>query len=224
MKKRRSTDAIQAVKILLADDHAMVRTGLRLLLQRLLPDCEVIEAENYPQALSLCREHPDLDLIMIDRVMPGLDQGRGLDSLCGHHRSIPVIVLSASEDPAHVRDAIQRGARGYLPKTTQDAILFSAIQLVLAGGQYLPHQLLDNEQDLDNAVHAAGSTSTLTPRQTDILECLSLGKTNKDIARQLHISPATVQTHINAIFRALAVTNRTQAVYVGGKLGLIRSQ
>ena len=105
-----------------------------------------------------------------------------------------------------------------------DQILFSAIQLVLAGGQYLPHQLLDNEQDLDNAVHAAGSTSTLTPRQTDILECLSLGKTNKDIARQLHISPATVQTHINAIFRALAVTNRTQAVYVGGKLGLIRSQ
>jgi DNA-binding NarL/FixJ family response regulator len=216
----RSNDAADNVKILLADDHDMVRAGLRLLLERLFVDCVIIEAADYAQAQKICEAEPGLALVLIDRVMPGLAVGQDLGTLCNHSHNVPVIVMSASEDPAHVREALACGARGYLPKSTNEAILCNAIQLVLCGGTYLPTQLLTTEAVSDEQ-HCAAETP-LTPRQMDILGCLSQGKTNKDIARDLHISPATVQTHINAIFRALSVSNRTQAVHVGSKLGLLR--
>ena len=217
----------QPVKILLADDHSMVRAGLRLLLTRLFGEVAIVEACDYVQAMELCAAHPDCSLILLDRQMPGMRDGAELRAICECAAGVPVVILSASEDPAHVREAIDGGARGYLPKTTGEAILFTALQLILSGGTYLPLSLLDT-----GAVRAAGAARvppaaqsgdqpSLTPRQVDILLSVARGYTNKDIARRFGISTATVQTHINAIFRALGVSNRTRAVHVAGQLGLI---
>jgi DNA-binding NarL/FixJ family response regulator len=213
------------MKILLADDHAMVRSGLNLLLTRLFNDAQIAEASDYSQALQLCRDSTPFSLILVDRMMPGMAKGEGLRALCQRAGGTPVVVLSASEDPVHVHEAISCGARGYLPKTAREQVLFSALQLVLSGGTYLPLTLLDC-RNMGSAETMTGQQAavctTLTPRQLDVLELIVLGKTNKDIAREFDISPATVQSHLNAIFRALAVKNRTQAVHVAGRMGLLQ--
>lgn len=213
------------MKILLADDHCMVRAGLRLLMTRLFPDVRIIEASDYAQALQLCSAHPDCLLILLDRQMPGMHDGSGLRAMCERAGDTPVVVLSASEDSAHVREAIDCGARGYLPKSTTESILFGALQLVLSGGTYLPTSLLSRVHAAAPAAADAHSTKPpiLTRRQVDILASLARGDTNKDIAREFGISTATVQTHINAIFRALSVNNRTRAVHIASQLGLISS-
>jgi DNA-binding NarL/FixJ family response regulator len=213
------------MKILLADDHAMVRSGLNLLLTRLFNDVQIVEAGDYSQALQLCRDSAPFSLILVDLMMPGMAKGGDLHALCQQAGSTPVVVLSASEDPTHVQEAISCGARGYLPKTTKEQVLFSAMQLVLSGGTYLPMTLLDylNTESTEAVTgQRAAVNATLTPRQMDILNLIVLGKTNKDIAREFDISPATVQSHLNAIFRALAVKNRTQAVHVAGRMGLLQ--
>lgn len=206
------------MKILLADDHAMVRSGLSLLLSRLFIDAQIVEAGDYTQALQLCRSESGFSLILVDRIMPGMDNGNGLRALCRESGGAPLVVLSASENPAHVHEAIGCGARGYLPKTTKEQVLFSALQLVLSGGTYLPMTLLEN---LGTEQPACVTGTSLTPRQRDILGWIALGKTNKEIAREFDIAPTTVQSHLNAIFRALSVTNRTQAVHVASQMGLL---
>lgn len=217
------------MKILLADDHAMVRSGLSLLLTRLFGDAEIVEAGDYVQALQLCRSQGEYSLILVDRIMPGMNDGDGLRALCQESGGAPVVVLSASENPAHVHAAIRCGARGYLPKTTKEQVLFSALQLVLSGGTYLPMIMLEGFNADASAIMAppsagASAVAKLTPRQRDILERIVLGKTNKDIAREFDISPTTVQSHLNTIFRLLSVTNRTQAVYVARERGLLQQR
>lgn len=213
------------MKILLADDHAMVRSGLNLLLIRLFNDAQIVEAGDYSQALQLCRDNAPFSLILVDRMMPGMAKGEGLRALCQQADGTPVVVLSASEAPVHVHEAISCGARGYLPKTTKEQVLFSALQLVLSGGTYLPMMLLEGHTTATAAAvddQRVAACAILTPRQRDILERIVLGKTNKDIAREFDISPTTVQSHLNAIFRALSVKNRTQAVHVAGQMGLLQ--
>lgn len=214
------------MNILLSDDHPMVRTGIKLLLSRFYPEAEFFEAGDYRQT----REFLDVTtfhLLIVDRKMPFEDDGNNLQVLCQSAGDAPVIVLSASEDPTHIHDAIACGARGYLPKNTNDAVLLSAIQLVLSGGTYLPMasmgQIGEHGAGLNDGQHkkTKEETQLLTPRQQDILGRLAAGKTNKEIAREFNISPATVRTHVNAIFRQLSVTNRTEAVHVAGKLNLI---
>ena len=214
------------MRILLADDHAMVRSGLSLLLARLFGDAQIVEAEDYTQALDLCLSESGFSLILVDRIMPGMNDGEGLRALSQASGGAPVVVLSASENPAHVHEAISGGARGYLPKATKEQVLFSALQLILSGGTYLPMTMLEDFNTDVSATRTApgagvSNVAKLTPRQRDILERIVLGKTNKEIAREFDISPSTVQSHLNTIFRALAVTNRTQAVFVAQELGLL---
>ncbi len=222
---RRAVRYCFRMKILLADDHALVRSGLSLLLCRLFANAEVVEAGDYSQALQLCREHDTFALILVDRMMPGMADGDGLRALCQQADGIPVVVLSASGDPAHIHAALACGARGYLPKTTNEQVMFSALQLVLSGGTYLPAALLMQMSDDSGtaAMHArASAAASLTPRQREILERIAVGMANKEIAREFDISPATVQSHLNAIFRALFVTNRTEAVHVARQAGLLQ--
>lgn len=219
------------MKILLADDHNMVRAGLSLLLARLYGDIELFEASTYPQALELCHSQKDFSLALVDRVMPGHADGESLRTLCQLLQPSPVVVLSATEDPHSIRESLALGAQGYLPKSTHESLLFSALQLVMAGGTFIPTSALESAHTQESAPAAPSpkqrkepELQTLTPRQQDILNRLALGETNKVIARELAISPATVQTHINAIFRALSANNRTQAVHLARSLGLIRYQ
>jgi DNA-binding NarL/FixJ family response regulator len=220
------------MKILLADDHPMVREGLKLLLKRLDTDVIIIEAHDYPDAMRSALEHADLNLVVLDRSMPGMDSHGGLRALRQHIPDTPIVVVSASEDPAHVWQSLESGARGYIPKSCGKEVMFNALRLVLSGGTYLPPTLLKQPPLSASAKHAQKSALAasdievtaqslgLTLRQLEVLAFLIRGKPNKKIAQDLDISEATVRTHVNAIFKALGVNNRTEAVHVAASLGL----
>ena len=220
------------MKILLADDHPMVREGLKLLLKRLDTDVFIIEAHDYPDAMRSAAAHEDLSLVVLDRSMPGMDSHGGLRALRQHIPDTPIVVLSASEDPAHVWESLESGARGYIPKSCGKEVMFNALRLVLSGGTYLPPTLLKQHPLPPSAKYAQRWTASitgiedasqslgLTLRQLEVWASLIRGKPNKKIAQDLDISEATVRTHVNAIFKALGVNNRTEAVHVAASLGL----
>jgi two-component system, NarL family, nitrate/nitrite response regulator NarL len=212
------------MKLLIVDDHAVLREGLAALLQQLGPDTAVVQAKSASEAIALLQGHPDLDIILLDLMMPGM---KGLDALSEFGRmrpDLPVIVLSSSEDPLDVRKALAAGALGYVPKSAGQRVLVSAIQLVMSGEIYVPPLVLGgNGGRAESTAYAAEGRPehALTVRQVEILKLLSEGAPNKSIARALGLSEKTVKAHITAIFKTLNVENRTQAAVAGRKAGLI---
>ncbi|MBI1425421.1 MAG: response regulator [Gammaproteobacteria bacterium] len=198
------------MKILIADDHELFREGLRQLLRQLAEDMQVLEAASYTELLALLGEHPDADLAIMDLNMPGYSTEVKLESLLAGHPTVPTVVLSASEYSSDMQGALDAGAMGYLPKSTPADVLLCALRLVLSGGIYVPPALVNNGAGR----RAEGGLDTLTTRQREVLERLVLGRSNKEIGRELGMSEATVKVHLTAIFRALNVTNRAQAVHV----------
>jgi DNA-binding NarL/FixJ family response regulator len=197
------------MKILIADDHELFREGLRQLLRQLADGALVLEAANYTELLALLGEHPDADLAIMDLNMPGHDTELRLESLFAAHPTVPTVVLSASEYSSDMQRALDAGAMGYLPKSTPADVLLCALRLVLSGGIYVPPALVTN----GGGRRADGGLGGMTPRQREVLERLVLGRSNKEIGRELGMSEATVKVHLTAIFRALNVTNRVQAVH-----------
>lgn len=217
--------ADNGMKILLADDHFMVRVGLKLLLTRLIPGAVIIEARDYTQALSACAQHNDLRLILLDRLMPGMDERLGLIKLREALPDVPLVILSASEDSSHIWESLEAGARGYIPKSSTEEVMQSALQLVLSGGTYLPPALIVRARDTAAtsaplSAQPAAKAPNLTARQIEVLKLLVTGRSNKQIANSLNISEATVCTHVNAIFRILDVNNRTEAVHAAARCGV----
>ena len=206
------------MKILVADDHAMFRDGLRYVLAR-LGDVEILEAKDCAQALTLVGSRSDLDLILLDLAMPGMDGLAGLHALRVCRPSVPVVILSGSEEPADVRRALDRGAMGFIPKSSSSSVMLGALRLVLSGGVYLPPAFLEHSQS-GRSQTAAPSIETLglTPRQHDVLRLLGKGQSNKEIARVLGLAEGTVKLHISAILRALGVGSRTRAVIAAARL------
>lgn len=206
------------MKVLIADDHALFREGLRQLLRQLGDNMTILQAQNYKETLTLAAAHPDLDLMLVDLRMPDQDSMVALDTLIHQTEAVPVVVLSASEDPADIQQVLDAGVMGYIPKSEPGDVMLSAIRLVLSGNVYVPPAL----------VKAAGIEmpnpdpllSKLTARQLEVLGLILKGKSNKEIARELDLSDATVKVHVSAIFKALHVNNRTQAALVAEKLGL----
>ena len=212
------------MKLLIVDDHPVLREGLVALLRHLGPDTEILEAGDAPAALRLVEEHADLDIVVLDLLMPGMS---GLSALAEFGRArpdLPVIVLSSSEDPQDARKALAQGALGYVPKSASQHTLISAIRLVLAGDLYVPPLVL-NEMANTRRAHlrqrSGDVNSLLTERQIEVLKRLSDGQPNKTIAFELDLSEKTVKAHITAIFKALNVVNRTQAAAVAREAGLI---
>jgi DNA-binding NarL/FixJ family response regulator len=206
------------LKILVADDHALFRAGLRHLLADFGDRLQIEEAYDYDNTVARLSELDDLDLLLLDLNMPGMSGIPAVEKLCALAPDVPVIVISVRENPEDVRRAIDAGAMGYIPKSSTPEVMMSALQLVLSGGIYLPPHLL---QDLPaGAAPAAenGSADTddqlarLTPRQRDVLRLLAQGQSNKQIAHVLGLAPGTVKIHISRILRAFKVQNRTQAV------------
>jgi DNA-binding NarL/FixJ family response regulator len=202
------------VKILLADDHALFREGVKQLLARLDPHVRVIEAANGAEVLHAARAQQDFDLVLLDLAMPGIDGFAGLAAFRAHAPSTPVVVLSASEDTADVRAALDGGASGFIPKSSASEVILGALRLVLAGGVYVPPTLLGSH----TAVAAKADIDALTPRQRDVLALLAQGLTNKKIGDTLGLSEATVKQHVSAILKTLNVANRMQAVIAGRRL------
>ncbi len=185
------------------------------------PDMAVVQAQDASEAIALLGSHPDLDVVVLDLMMPGM---KGLEAISEFGRArpeLPVIVLSSSENPSDVRKAMAAGAMGYVPKSAGQRILLSAIQLVLSGNLYVPPLLLEETSGGSERGSKSRPDQVLTARQIEILAFLSEGKPNKSIANILGLSEKTVKAHITVIFKTLNVENRTQAALAGRKAGLI---
>jgi DNA-binding NarL/FixJ family response regulator len=213
------------MKILLVDDHPLLRGGMRYLLRSLDADLEMDEASNCNEALEFVAGR-SYDLVLLDLKMPGLN---GLDALAALRASapgMPLVVLSGESDPGLIRDAIDGGAMGFIPKSSTPEVLIQALRLVLAQGVYLPQLVLDGAYPARASAPVAPRTASsvlpgLTPRQMEVLHCVIRGQPNKVIARELELSEGTVKAHLSAVFQALGVHSRTEAVYAAAKLGLL---
>src|SRR5882757_5746923 len=212
------------MKLLIVDDHPVVRDGLAALLRQLGPEVTVLLADGGSQGLRVADGHPDLDVVILDLAMPESDGFAALHEFGRLQPQLPVIVLSSSEDPRDVRRALASGALGYVPKSASQHVLLSAIRLVLNGDLYVPPLILHEKFNttMRMTTNAEGESSRLlTARQIEILKLLSEGKPNKTIATALALSEKTVKAHITAIFKALNVVNRTQAAAAGREQGII---
>jgi DNA-binding NarL/FixJ family response regulator len=206
------------MKILICDDHALFRDGLGLVLERLEPGAELVESSDSQGALDLVAADEGFDLVLLDLNMPGMDGLTALRRLRTDHPAVPVVIVSASENPNEVRTALDVGASGFIPKSSSSNVLLSALRLVLDGGVYVPPVALDAQPGVDS--RRRDRAGELTPRQLEVLSLMARGLTNREICGVLGIAEGTVKTHIAAIFEALEVTNRTEAAVAMRDLGL----
>jgi len=215
------------MKFLVADDHELIREGLRAQLQTLYPDAEVGEASSLDEVLAAVEADNGLDLLLLDLGMPGGDGMSVLAQLCNRYPEMPIAVVSALDDRATIEKAIDYGAAGYIPKSMAMNVMMSAIRLVLSGGVYLPVSLLRSSHDENRRVAARSALNgevptpdRLTRRQLEVLCLMSQGMANKEIARELGIAANTVNIHVAAILMALHADNRTQATRLADKYNL----
>jgi DNA-binding NarL/FixJ family response regulator len=205
------------VKLLVVDDQAIVRQGIAALLAHDDPGAVVLEAADAASGLVLAASHADLDAVFLDLAMPGVSGMTAIAEFGRRRPDVPVIVLTASDDPAKVRQAFERGALGYVPKTASSQTLLAALRLVLSGEAFVPALLL---RDGAAAGRPAGPGG-LTHRQGEVLGCLALGLSNKAIGRRLGISEKTVKAHMTGLLRDLGVANRAEALREARSRGLV---
>jgi DNA-binding NarL/FixJ family response regulator len=211
--ERVSNPAGKTVKILIVDDHALFRAGLRMLLGTIGTHVSVLEAADTAQALALLRAHPDTQACLLDLA---LKDEAGLDAIQAIKDLAPqtaVVIVSGADDSATIRRCIDAGAMSFIPKSVTPDVLTLALQHVLGGAIFLPEQILAT-------MDAAAPGPSLTARQLQVLQCLSRGLPTKLIARELGLSEHTVKDHITAIFQALGARNRTEAVIKASRLRL----
>jgi len=223
------------MKILVVDDHALIRTALRGVLGQLDSGLTLLEASDCRSAFDLIEAQPDLDLVLLDLNLPGKHGLAALEELRARHPALPVVVLSSANDRASVMQALDLGAMGYIPKLSSNEVLVSALRLVLSGGIYIPPEILARS----GLVPPAGSTAPVAPsaphdlpprvaadlrlseREAQVLRLMLEGKSNKLICRELDLAESTVKNHVTQILRALNVTSRTQAVIAAAQMGLV---
>ena len=211
--------ASPALRVVLADDHEMVRLAMRHALASLSPQIQWLEAQNAGEVERWAAEDPDLALV--DLNMPGSDGVPWIGRLRAQFPTLPIIVVSAEESCALVRELIDCGVAGFIPKSDSAAVVLQAVRLVLSGGTYAPLRFLTGHGAGREPGNGASATPTavhgLTQRQLEVLALLARGLPNKLIARELGLSEGTVKVHLLAIFRALDVRNRTEAVVAAQK-------
>jgi DNA-binding NarL/FixJ family response regulator len=207
------------LKILVVDDHALIREGLRQVLRGLGGDVEVLEAGSCGRAFELAQQEPDLDLVLLDYHLPDMNGLEALDIFARQHPELPIIVLSGSVNPRVMQKVMNKGAAAFLTKSGMSDELMSVTRLVLAGGIHAPSpsQVFPEDED------AGLPTPLLTPRQEEVLQLLLDGYTNKEIGRMLYLSEETVKNHVSSILRSFGVTTRTQAVLAANRHGYSRS-
>jgi DNA-binding NarL/FixJ family response regulator len=226
-------------RLLIADDHALVREGMRTMLAS-EPNLEVVgEAENGREALEMCRElRPDL--ILIDVRMPEMDEMAATRMIKGEYPSTNVLIVTTHESPEYLMDAIRAGAAGYVLKDSTKQQLLNAVRKVISGesplDQELAMQLLQRLTSEENQRHTTSLPESvrkrqeetlaepLTNREIEILRLLALGKTNRQLAQELGVSISTVKTYIQRVIGKLGVSDRTQAVVRAAELGLLPDQ
>ncbi|MBR5599584.1 MAG: response regulator transcription factor [Alphaproteobacteria bacterium] len=228
------------MKILIADDHELFLKGLEFILEQNLQNTEITTAKDYNQIFSTLETTKNFDLIITDLAMPGENWLTAINKIHNTLPDTPIIIISAVFDKELLQQTLDIGVAGYIPKTANNNLIISAINLVLAGGMYIPHELLyapksqnlPNEKQkeyitpLKNLEKITENTSEenkkgLTDRQIDIVKCIAEGLSNKQIAYKLNLTEGTIKVHITIILKLLNVKNRTSAVIEAAKRGYI---
>ena len=211
------TEAAQ-YRFVIADDHPLFRGALREAVGGLFPRVDIAEAGSFDEVAKLLDSGGDVDLILLDLSMPGVRGFSGLMYLRAQYPSVPVVVVSANDDPTVIRRCMDFGASGFIPKTLDVEGMRTAIASVLKGGVWTPPDVdLKGGADAE-ATALMGRLATLTPQQVRVLMMLSEGLLNKQIAYELNVSEATVKAHVSAILQKLGVESRTQAVIAAAKI------
>jgi DNA-binding NarL/FixJ family response regulator len=217
------------MKILVVDDHVLIREALRSVLRELKgDDAVVIEAPDARQTMRQLEENPDVELVLLDLGLPDRDGFEILGELAQRYPTVSVVVHSANQDSDRVARALDLGAIGFIPKAAKREVLLGAFNLIFSGGMYIPPEILDRRSSCPIAPAAAALPNRrvsaadlgLTERQTEVLALMMQGKSNKAICRVLGLAEPTVKIHVSAILKALKAANRTEAVMVAAGLGL----
>jgi DNA-binding NarL/FixJ family response regulator len=213
------------MRLLLADDHDLLREAVELLLRRWESSIQVIHARSLSEAVAKGAEEGKLDLILLDVHMPGMNRLAGLQVMRQHHPEVPVALITGLESSDLAAAAIEAGAAGVIPKAISGKGLVAAIQLILSGERYIPDPRLLESWTASGNGHQNGDAADpdmdkLTQRERGVLMLLTSGVSNKEIARELEIEVVTVAVHLSRIYRKLGVANRTQAVRKAIELGL----
>jgi len=212
--------------ILLADDHALFRDGMRYVLQQLAEEVEILDAASFPEALQLAGRHPGINLVLMDLHMPGSDGVLSVRTFNLKHPDMPLVVVSGSEQREDMERVMEYGAMGFISKMTSSKVMLAALRMVLDGGIYLPPQLLQQsvesmEQGTIDKRSRRSNEFGLTARQVDVLKYLSQGLSNKEAAQKMGLAEGTVKIHVAAIFQVLHVSNRMDAVRAAQRLGVL---
>jgi DNA-binding NarL/FixJ family response regulator len=210
------------VRVLIVDDHPLFRQGMKALLLGLDATIDCSEAGDVAAATQMEVEGAQFDLVLLDLGLPGLS---GLDALGEIKRAFDgaaVVIVSGEEAPSLVRDAISAGAAGYVPKSTDPSVTLQALRLVIANGTYLPPIAITGfATGVARPASGTQPAPQLSPRQLEILRLLLQGQSNKSIARRLDIAEGTVKAHLWAVYQALGVASRGQAMFRAHQLGLL---
>jgi DNA-binding NarL/FixJ family response regulator len=210
----------ERTRLVIADDHPLFRGALREAVSCLFDEVESAEAGSFDDVAALLERGAEVDLILLDLTMPGVRGFSGLMYLRAQYPSVPVVVISANDDPSVIRRCMDFGASGFIPKTLETDVIRAAVARVLEGGIWTPPDIeLGAGSDAEASAMLARLAS-LTPQQVRVLMMLSEGLLNKQIAYELHVSEATVKAHVSAILQKLGVESRTQAVIAASRIEL----
>ncbi len=213
------------MRVLLADDHSLVREAIKPWLEALAPVMEILEAGSLAEVLAYNLAPPAPDLILLDLHMPGMNGTVSIGTVRETFPSAAVVIVSGAADKATITAALNAGARGYVPKTSRGRSLVNALRMVLAGETYLPTEIITDGPVADGSAQLPGQLPGMPAARTGLLEKLSkreasalrlliAGKTNKQIARDLEIEEITVKVHLRNVYRKIEASNRADAVRI----------
>lgn len=205
-------------RVLIADDHPMVRDGLRTVIAVAFDQCELFEASSIEEATAIVEREGDFDLVMLDLNMPGTTGFSGLAAMRDRFPSLPIVIVSAAQERGLARSAIAAGAAGFIPKSLKRSAIVDALKTILSGDIFVPEVEEGDEAADAETADILARIASLTPQQKVVLRLVVEGKLNKQIAYELDVSMTTVKAHVSAILSKLHVFSRTQAVILVGKV------
>jgi DNA-binding NarL/FixJ family response regulator len=211
-------EQLEQYRLVITDDHPLFRGAMREAISGLLKQVDIAEVGTFDDMVALLERGGDVDLVLLDLTMPGVRGFSGLMYMRAQYPSVPVIVVSANDDPAVIRRCMELGASGFIPKTLGVDAMRRAISGILGGGVWTPPDVDLSAGSDTEAAELMARMATLTPQQVRVLMMLSEGLLNKQIACQLSVLETTVKSHVSAILKKLGVENRTQAVIAAAKM------
>lgn len=215
--------------ILVVDDHDLVRAGVAAVAEQLARNTRVLSAASIAEGVSVLANHPEIDLVLLDLALPDAVALSGLDEILRTNHDVPIILLTADERRETIEEAFRKGASGYIPKSSNMQIIMNALRIILAGGRYLPGEMLERinvttklektEMPISDMSPTPSDKQPrfpeqygLTSRQKSVAELLRRGLSNKEICRELDLGISTVKTHVASILRASRTTSRAKAI------------